>query len=81
MLGAHRALTVDPTEPPAADPRPAVPPPRPVYSRDDARRAWARRRADLDHLAGIDDVLDEIEARAKELQHRTAAVLAAEDIP
>ncbi len=80
-LGAHRALAVDPQQPPAPEPAPVVPPPRPVYSRDDARRVWARRRADLDHLAGIDDVLDEIEARAKELQRRTAAVLAAEDVP
>jgi hypothetical protein len=50
-----------------------------VYCREDAQRAWARRRADLDDLAGIDDVLDEVDARAKELQQRTAAVLAAEN--
>ena len=47
-----------------------------MYSRDDAQRAWARRRADLDDLAGIDDVLAEIDARAKELERRTATVLA-----
>ena len=40
------------------------------------KRAWAKRRADLNDLAGIDDVLAEIDARAKELERRTAAVLA-----
>ena len=49
-----------------------------VYSRDDAQRAWARRRADLQDIAGVDQVLAEIDARAKELERRTAAVLAAE---
>ena len=52
--------------------------PATTYSRVDAQRAWARRRADLNDLAWIDTVLDEIDARAKELQQRTAAVLAAE---
>ena len=41
----------------------------------------ARRRADLDDIAGLDQVLAEIDARAKELQQRTAAVLAAEYTP
>ena len=40
------------------------------------QRAWAKRRGDLSDLAGIDDVLAEIDARAKELERRTAAVLA-----
>jgi len=53
--------------------------PATTYSRVDAQRAWARRRADLNDLAWIDTVLDEIDARAKELQQRTAAVLAAEN--
>jgi len=49
---------------------------RRVYSKQDALRAWARRRADLEDIAGIDDVLAEIDSRAKELERRTAAVLA-----
>ncbi len=49
-----------------------------VYSRGDAQRAWERRRADLNDIAGIDDVLNQIDARAKELQQRTVAILAAE---
>jgi hypothetical protein len=76
-MGAHRHLPVDPagavqTEEPTQVPVEV----RRVYSRVDAQRAWARRRADLDDLAGIDDILDEVDARAKELQQRTAAVLA-----
>ena len=50
-----------------------------MYSREEAQRAWARRRADLEYIAGIDDVLAEIDARAKELEQRTAALLAAEN--
>jgi hypothetical protein len=73
-LGAHRALTVDPPGPPAPEP-PTVPRPGPVYTRADSERAWARRRADLAGLAGIDDLLREIDARAKELERRTAALL------
>ena len=77
-MGAHRHLPVDP----AHDADPEQPAPAPVvkrattYSRDDAQRAWARRRADLDDLAGIDAVLADLDARAKALQQRTAAVLA-----
>ena len=75
-LGAHRDLPV-PTD---DEPRPVPPPPvtRAVYSREDSQRAWARRRADLHDIAGIEDVLDRIDARAMELQHRTADLLAAE---
>ena len=72
---AHRRIPVDEVpepEEPAIDPTPA----RAVYSRDDAERAWAKRRGDLRDLAGIDEVLAEIDARAKELERRTAAVLA-----
>ena len=54
------------------------PTPRAVYSREDAQRAWARRRADLQDIAGIDDILSHVDARARELQQRTAAILAAE---
>jgi len=57
-----------------------IPPPitRVVCSREDQQRAWARRRADLREIAGVAEVLDLIDARVKELQQRTAAVLAAE---
>ena len=46
-----------------------------MYSREDAKQAWARRRADLEDIARIEDVLAEIDAWAKELERRTAAVL------
>lgn len=77
-LGAHRDLPVDTDEPsdqPAPDPVVAN---RVMYTRDDAQRAWARRRADLQDIAGIDGVLDAVDARAKELQLRTSAILAVE---
>ena len=47
-----------------------------MYSRTDSQPAWTRRRADLEKITGIDDVLAEIDVRAKELERRTAAVLA-----
>ena len=37
------------------------------------------QRADLQDIAGVDQVLAEIDARAKELERRTAAVLAAQN--
>lgn len=78
-LGAHRHLPVDPADEfESEEPAPAPVEVGRVYTRDDAQRAWARRRADLDDLAGIDHVLAEIDARAKELERRTAAMLAAE---
>jgi hypothetical protein len=78
-MGAHRHLPVNPahdTDPEEPAPAPVVK--RATYSRDDAQRAWARRRADLQDIAGVEQVLAEIEAQAKELERRTAAVLAAE---
>ena len=77
-LGAHRDLPVDTDEQPETPAPVTVPAPRAVYSRDDAQRAWNRRRADLHDIAGVDDILNKIDARAKELQQRTAAILAAE---
>ena len=80
-LGAHRHLPVDPdtdTEPEKPLPETVPVVERAVYTRDDAQRAWARRRADLQDIAGIDQVLAEIDARARELERRTAAVLDAE---
>ena len=74
-LAPHRHIPVNDEVPEPAEP-PAPAQTRAVYTREDAQRAWARRRNDLSDLAGIDDVLAEIDARAKELQRRTAAVLA-----
>ena len=78
-MGAHRHLPVNPdqdTEPEQLASAPVVK--RATYTRDDAQRAWARRRADLQDIAGVDQILAEIDARARELERRTAAVLAAE---
>ena len=78
-LGAHRHLPVDPAEDADRQELPPVPAvERVVYSREDSQRAWARRRADLQDIAGVDQVLAEIDARARELERRTAAVLDAE---
>ena len=46
--------------------------------RDDAQRAWARRRADLQDIADVDDILEQFDARANHLQQRTADILDAE---
>jgi hypothetical protein len=76
-LGAHRDMPVDADAEPET-PAPAHPTPRTGYSRQDRQRAWARRQSDLTNIAGIEEVPDQIDARAKELQQRTAAILAAE---
>ena len=39
-----------------------VPPPRPVYSRQDRQQAWARRRADLQELAGVTEELTDVDS-------------------
>ena len=75
-LGAHRDLPVDP------DPEPEVTTPEtpPIiespdgYRPADAAAAWGRRRRDLDDLAGIIDVLTDVERRADELNRRAAAL-------
>jgi len=41
--------------------------------------SWVRRRADLEDIAGVDHVLAEIDASAKELERRMAAVPAAQN--
>ena len=46
-FGAHRHIPVDDEEPEPEQPAPAAVEVRRVYSREDAQRAWARRRADL----------------------------------
>jgi hypothetical protein len=74
-LGAHRDLPVDTDEEPETSALvPVVD--RKVYSREDSQRAWAKRRADLDQLAGVDDLLSDVDARVMELDRRTAAILA-----
>jgi len=73
---AHRRIAIDDQAPESEAPAFAPVEVARVYTKDDARRAWARRRADLDEIANIDGVLAEIDARAKELERRTAAVLA-----
>ena len=77
-LGAHRDLPVDTDQEPETPAAVTVPAPRAVYTRADAQRAWDRRRADLRDIAGVDDLLNGVDARARELQQRTAAILAAE---
>jgi len=78
-LGAHRDLLVDAEdESEAAAPSPVR---RAVYSREDSRRAWARRRADLKDLADVDDLLRDVDARARELERRTAAILVGQSGP
>jgi hypothetical protein len=63
-----RDLPVDPDSQPPAQPAPESPPVIEAgghaYDAADAAAAWARRRRDLQHLAGITDVLSEVEQRA-----------------
>ena len=79
-LGAHRDLTVDTDEERETPVQVPPPVPRAVYGREQQQRAWERRRADLLDIAGVDDILNEVVGRARELQQRTAAILAAEPV-
>ena len=73
-LGAHREYPVDPaTEP--EQPAPVKVAEGKVYGAEDQRRAWERRRADLQGMAGITDVLTDVEQRADELNRRAATLL------
>jgi len=77
-LGAHRDLPVDPDPDPEVttpESRPAATPPGGAYGRADAAAALARRRHDLQQLAGITDVLTDVEHRADELNRRAAELL------
>ncbi len=75
-LGAHRDLPVDPDPDPAAsESRPTVTPPRSAYGAAEAAAAMQRRRRELQDLAGITDVLTDVERRADELNRRAAALL------
>jgi hypothetical protein len=74
-LGAHRDLPVDDEDTDTQTPAPVPLMEGKVYSSEDSQRAWTRRRADLNDLAGLEDLLDQVDARAKELAQRTAAIL------
>ena len=78
-LGVHRDLPVDP-DPETLVTAPETPPvitpaPGNGYDAVDAAAAWDRRRRDLDDLAGIIDVLTDVERRADELNRRAAELL------
>ena len=80
-LGAHRDLPVD--RDPEPEPVATVPEKPPVtepgasraYDAADAAAAWERRRGDLEDLAGIIDVLTDVEQRADELNRRAAELV------
>ena len=77
-LGAHRDLPVDrEAEPVVAAPEmpPVAPAPSRAYDAADATAAWDRRRRDLQDLAGIIDVLTDVERRAGELNRRAAELV------
>ena len=78
-LGAHRDLPVDPDPQPEAQPALESPPiieaAGHAYDRADAAAAWERRRQELQDLAGIIDVLADVERRADELNGRAAELL------
>jgi hypothetical protein len=74
-LGAHRDLPVDPDPEPettAPESESVTTPQARAYGAVDAAAAWDRRRRDLDDLAGIIDVLTDVERRADELNRRAA---------
>ena len=78
-LGAHRDLPVDPDPEPEVS-APQTPPvitltPGNGYGAGDVAAAWDRRRRDLDDLAGIIDVLTDVERRADELNRRAAELV------
>ena len=77
-LGAHRDLPVDPDPEPETTPpesRSVTSPPRAAYGAVDAAAAWDRRRRDLQDLAGIIDVLTDVERRADDLNRRAAELV------
>ena len=78
-LGAHRDLPVDPDPDPVVT-APEKPPVTAIaagsaYADADAAAAWDRRRRELQDLAGIIDVLTDVERRADELNRRAAELV------
>jgi len=70
---------VDPQTPDEPAPPPAATPMTPAatpYTAQDWEQAVARRRADQNHLRGVDRALDETDRRAAELNRRLLALLA-----
>ena len=79
-LGAHRDLPIDSDLDPelqevVRSPATRATPSGAAYDPADAAAAWDRRRRDLDDLAGIIDVLTEVERRADELNRRAAELV------
>ena len=77
-LGAHRDLPVDADEDPevaAPVSRPGATTPGGAYGAAEAAAAVERRRRGLEHLAGITDVLTDVEQRADELNRRAAELV------
>ena len=77
-LGAHRDLPIDPDPEPEKTPpesHTVTAPPARAYGAADAAAAWDRRRRELDDLAGIIDVLTDVERRADELNRRAAELV------
>ena len=77
-LGAHRDRPVDPDrEPNVTTPKgqPVGTPAADAYGAAEAAAAIERRRQELEHLAGIVDVLTDVERRADEVNRRAAELV------
>jgi hypothetical protein len=71
----HRIEPQTPDEPAPPPATPITPAPTP-YTAHDWEQAIARRRADQEHLRGVDHTLDETDRRAADLNRRILALLA-----
>jgi len=71
----HRVDPQSPDEPQPPPAPPVAPPPTP-YTASDWEQAVARRRADQNHLRGVDRALDEVDRKAADLNRRILALLA-----
>jgi len=71
----HRVDPQSPDEPQPPPAPPVAPPPTP-YTASDWEQAVARRRADQNHLRGVDRALDETDRKAADLNRRILALLA-----
>ncbi len=72
----HRVEPQTPDEPPPPPPATPVTPAPTPYTAHDWEQAVARRRADQNHLRGVDRTLDETDRRAADLNRRILALLA-----